>query len=125
MVEAGGITEVNPTLQWAAAEVISSARDLDRFLNALLRGPFLTDRARTELMTVPAARGATHALGIARLDLGDGRVVWGKSGDRPGYNNGVAATLDGSRTLVYSVNTLRMGGDRSPTAMRIIAAAFG
>ncbi|CAL9650474.1 D-alanyl-D-alanine carboxypeptidase [Actinosynnema sp. ALI-1.44] len=119
------VTEVNPTLQWAAAEVISSARDLDRLLNALLRGPFLTDRARAELMTVPTAQGATHALGITRLDLGNGRVVWGKSGDRPGYNSGVAGTLDGSRTLVYSVNTLHMGGDRSPTAMRIIAAAFG
>ncbi|WP_309111724.1 serine hydrolase domain-containing protein [Saccharothrix sp.] len=117
------VTEVNPTLQWAAAEIISSARDLDRFLNALLRGPFLTDRARAELMTVPF-EGASHALGISRLDLGGGLVVWGKSGDRPGYNNGVAGTLDGSRTLVYSVNTLRMGGDRSPTAMRIIAAAF-
>ncbi|MFI9815278.1 serine hydrolase domain-containing protein [Saccharothrix variisporea] len=118
------VTEVNPTLQWAAAEMISSAPDLDRFLNALLHGPFLTDRSRTELMTVPTAPGSVHALGISRLDLGNGLVVWGKSGDRPGYNNGVAATLDGSRTLVYSVNTLHMGGDRSPTAVRIITAAF-
>ncbi|MFT7841523.1 serine hydrolase domain-containing protein [Saccharothrix sp. BKS2] len=126
------VTETNPTLQWAAAEAVSSAPDLDRFLGALLRGDFLTPAQRAELLTVPDAPavpgtnapGTAHALGITRIELAPGLVVWGKSGDRPGYNNGVAGTADGARTLVYSVNTLRMGGDQPDAAVRIITAAF-
>jgi D-alanyl-D-alanine carboxypeptidase len=118
------VTEANPTLQWAAAEAISSAPDLDRFLAALLRGDFLTPAQRAELLDVPDVPGAAHALGITRIELAPGLVVWGKSGDRPGYNNGVAGTLDGERALVYSVNTLRMGGDQPDAAVRIITAAF-
>ncbi|WP_051766226.1 serine hydrolase domain-containing protein [Saccharothrix syringae] len=118
------VTEANPTLQWAAAEVVSSARDLDRLLAALLRGDYLTPAQRAELMDVPDLPGAVHGLGISRIELTPGFVVWGKTGDRPGYNNGVAGTPDGSRTLVYSVNTLHMGGELSATARRVIAAAF-
>lgn len=117
------ITEANPSLQWAASEMISSARDLDRFLDALLRGDLLTGQQRDEMMTLPTP-DAVHGLGITRIPLGGGLVVWGKSGDRPGYNNGVAGTLDGARTLVYSANTLKMGGDQPEAAVRIITAAF-
>ncbi|MEU4740204.1 serine hydrolase domain-containing protein [Actinosynnema sp. NPDC023658] len=117
------VTEANPSLQWAAAEAVSTARDLDRLLSALLRGDYLSPAQRTELLTVPLP-DAAHALGITRIPLTDTLVVWGKSGDRPGYNNGVAGTLDGSRNLVYSLNTLHMGGDQPPTAIRLITAAF-
>jgi D-alanyl-D-alanine carboxypeptidase len=52
-------------------------------------------------------------------------TVWAKSGDRPGYNNGMGATRDLSRRLVYSVNTLHMGGlDQPQVAQRIILATF-
>jgi D-alanyl-D-alanine carboxypeptidase len=119
------VTAVNPSLQWAAAEVISSAPDLDRFLDALLRGDLLPARQRAEMLTLPPdVPGAVHGLGITRIEPAPGLVVWGKSGDRPGYNNGVAGTLDGSRTLVYSVNTLHMGGDQPQAAVNIITAAF-
>jgi D-alanyl-D-alanine carboxypeptidase len=121
------VSEANPTLQWAAAEMISNAPDLDKFLAALLRGNFLTPAQRTELLTVPSlpsAPDAIHALGITRIPLGKDLVVWGKSGDRPGYNSGVAGTLNGSRTLVYSINTLHMGGPQPTTATKIITATF-
>ncbi|NUT49152.1 MAG: beta-lactamase family protein [Saccharothrix sp.] len=117
------VTEADPSLGWAAAEVVSTAADLDRLLAALLRGDFLTADQRAELLTVPLP-GAQHALGITRIPLSADLVVWGKSGDRPGYNNGVAGTLDGSRTLVYSVNTLHMGGDQPATSVALIRAAF-
>ncbi|WP_433267717.1 serine hydrolase domain-containing protein [Actinosynnema sp. CS-041913] len=119
------VTESNPSLQWSAAEIISNAPDLDRLLNAMVRGDLLPAKQRAELLTVPPVPGATHALGIQRIELPSGVVVWGKTGDRPGYNNGAATTLDGSRTLVYSVNTLHMGGDLPAASNRIIQAAFG
>jgi D-alanyl-D-alanine carboxypeptidase len=39
---------------------------------------------------------AVYSAGLTRFDLG-GVTVWAKSGDRPGYNNGMGATRDLSR----------------------------
>ncbi|GAA2672888.1 MULTISPECIES: serine hydrolase [Actinosynnema] len=117
------VTAANPTFQWAAAEAVSSARDLDRLINALVLGDLLTERSRTELLTRPLP-GAAHGLGVTRIELG-GVVLWGKTGDRPGYNSGVAVTEDGARTIAYSVNTLDMeAGELPRTAERIITAAL-
>jgi D-alanyl-D-alanine carboxypeptidase len=131
------ITAANPTYQWAAAEMISNAPDLDRFLTALLSGRLLPP-AQTALLfavpDVPAFDGdqdpdnnprAHLGYGLARLPVGD-LVFWGKTGDRPGYNNGMAATADLTRRVVFSVNTLHMGGSEQPEiTKRIIAAVAG
>ncbi|MEU8657937.1 serine hydrolase domain-containing protein [Actinoplanes philippinensis] len=116
------VTRANPSLQWAAAEMISTAADLDRFLTALLGGRLLPARELRAMLTVP--KNGTYGCGLSRLQLPDGREIWGKSGDRPGYNNGMGATRDLSRRLVYSVNTLTMGGDTPAIVEKIMAAAL-
>ncbi|OLF13629.1 hypothetical protein BU204_26380 [Actinophytocola xanthii] len=131
------ITEANPTFQWAAAEMISNAPDLDRFLVALFSGRLLPP-AQTALLfevpNVPAYDGDTNPANNPRAHLGHGLAkfvmgkveFWGKTGDRPGYNNGMAATRDLSRRAVFSVNTLHMGGEVQPEITeRIIAAVAG
>ncbi|MFD8592078.1 serine hydrolase domain-containing protein [Streptomyces sp. NPDC059637] len=125
------ITEASPSLPWAAGGMVSTAADLDRFVTALFRGEVVPKEQLAEMFTVPdvwkhGAEGkekASYSVGLTRYDIG-GLTVWGKSGDRPGYNNGVGATEDLSRRLVYSVNTLHMGGSQPRTAERIIAAAL-
>ncbi|MFC4853395.1 serine hydrolase domain-containing protein [Actinophytocola glycyrrhizae] len=125
------ITAANPTYQWAAAEMISNAPDLDRFLTALLSGKLLP-RAQTALLfRIPDVKvhnsdqDAYLGHGIARLPVGD-IVFWGKTGDRPGYNSGMAATRDLGRRVVFSVNTLHMGGSEQPVvSQKIIAAVSG
>ncbi|GIF04280.1 serine hydrolase domain-containing protein [Actinoplanes siamensis] len=128
------VTRSNPTLQWAAAEIISTTGDLDEFLVALLGGRLLPNWALDAMLTVPDvptwAPGrkedgspASYGAGLTRIPMGD-LVVWGKSGDRPGYNNGMGATRDLRRRLVFSVNTLNMGGEQPLTAQRIVAAAL-
>lgn len=126
------ITEANPTYQWAAAEMISNAPDLDRFLSALISGRLLPP-AQTALLfeipDVPAHGGggvrAHLGHGLAKLMAGD-IEYWGKTGDRPGYNSGMAATRDLERRVVFSVNTLHMGGAEMPRiAQRIVGAVSG
>lgn len=124
------ITLANPTYQWAAAEMISNAPDLDRFLVALLSGRLLP-KAQTDLLfeipDVPLHGGKGRAYlghGIARLPAGK-LVVWGKTGDRPGYQSGMAATRDLARRIVFSVNTLHMGGEQAEIAKRVIGAVSG
>lgn len=123
------VTLANASLQWSAASMISTADDLDRFLVALFTGGVVPEPQLAEMFTVPAVtdfstgKPAVYSAGLTRLDLG-GQVLWGKSGDRPGYNNGMGATRDLSRRLAYSVNTLHMGGDQPARAERIIMAAL-
>lgn len=125
------ITAANPTYQWAAAEMISNAPDLDRFLVALLSGRLLPAAQTAMLFQIPDVKlhgsdqDAYLGHGIARLPVGD-VVWWGKSGDRPGYNNGMAATRDLARRVVFSVNTLHMGGSEQPVvSQKIVAAVSG
>ncbi|MBB4912149.1 serine hydrolase domain-containing protein [Actinophytocola algeriensis] len=125
------ITDANPTYQWAAAEMISNAPDLDRFLVALLSGKLLPKAQTALLFRIPDVKvhesdqNAYLGHGIARLPVGD-IVFWGKTGDRPGYNNGMAATRDLGRRVVFSVNTLHMGGREQPVvSQKIIAAVAG
>ena len=126
------VTRANPTLQWAAAEMISTTGDLDRFLIALLGGRLLPQRQLEAMLTVPCApiwapgtdedgTPAMYSAGLTRLRFGE-LEIWGKSGDRPGYNNGMGATLDLTRRLTFSVNTVNMGGEQPLTAQRIVAA---
>lgn len=117
------VTRANPSLQWAAAEMISTTADLDRFLTALLGGRLLPPRQLEAMLTVAA--GGPHSAGLTRLPLDvDGSAVWGKSGDRPGYQSGMGATADLRRRLVYSVNPLAMGGEQAAVAQRIVLAAM-
>lgn len=125
------ITEANPTYQWAAAEMISNAPDLDRFLVALLSGRLLPKAQTALLFQIPDVelygtdQPAYLGHGIARLMAGD-TEFWGKTGDRPGYNNGMAATRDLGMRVVFSVNTLHMGGSEQPVVTRkIIGAVAG
>jgi D-alanyl-D-alanine carboxypeptidase len=131
---AGGwvdVTEAEPSLQWSAASMISTTDDLDRLLVALFRGRLLPPHELREMFTVPPVKmygtdeQAVYSAGLTRFVIG-GRTIWAKSGDRPGYNNGMGATRDLSRRLVYSVNTLHMGGSEQPAvSQRIIFAALG
>lgn len=126
------ITEANPTYQWAAAEMISNAPDLDRYLTALMSGKLLPPAQTKLLFEIPdvplyEGGGARAYLGhsLARFVAG-GFEFWGKTGDRPGYNNAMAATHDLTRRVVYSINTLHMGGAEQPkVAQKIIAAVSG
>jgi D-alanyl-D-alanine carboxypeptidase len=123
------VTDADPSLQWSAASIISTAPDLDRLLVALFSGRLVPRPQLEEMFTVPdvemAGGGpAVYSAGLTRLPYGD-RTLWVKSGDRPGYNNGMGATRDLSERLVYSVNTLHMGGDDQPVvSQRIVAAAL-
>jgi D-alanyl-D-alanine carboxypeptidase len=109
--------------------MVSTTADLDRFLVALFKGRLLPRAQLEEMFTVPDVPSvdggrASYSAGLARFEV-NGLTLWGKSGDRHGYNNGMGATRDLRRRLVYSVNTLRMGQEPPPITGRIIVAAVG
>ena len=131
------VSTANPSLQWAAAGIVSTPADLDRFLVALFGGELLPPAELELMFTVPAGTktydgdadpdnnpDAAYGMGLGKFQVG-ALTVWGKTGDRPGYTSGMGATRDLSRRLVFSVNTLHMGGEQPVRAQRIIGATFG
>ncbi|MFF7309808.1 serine hydrolase [Streptomyces sp. NPDC008137] len=116
---------------WAAGDVISTTADLERFTKALFQGRVVRGPLLEEMFTLPevtdfkTGKPAAYSVGLSMTELG-GREVWGKTGGRWGYNAAIASTRNGSRTLVYSVNsTDAKGQGMNKVAENIMVAAYG
>ncbi|MGC4975213.1 serine hydrolase domain-containing protein [Streptomyces sp. DT199] len=125
------VTVWGATDAWAAGNIISTTADLETFTRALFRGRIVRGPLLEEMFTLPEVTDfrtgelAAYSVGLSMKVLG-GREVWGKTGGRWGYNAAIASTRDGSRTLVYSVNsTDAKGQDMNRTAEKIMVAAYG
>ncbi|MER7844711.1 serine hydrolase domain-containing protein [Kitasatospora sp. NPDC096077] len=122
--------------------MVSTPADLDRFLRALLGGGLLPPQQMHDLLTLPRdASGrllpydgsgdcqlgpdkgrACYSAGLLALPLQDGTVLWGKTGHDLGYSDGIFATADLRKRLVYSVGF--SNGTPAP-ALRLAAVTFG
>ncbi|MFF5844145.1 serine hydrolase domain-containing protein [Streptomyces massasporeus] len=125
------VTVWGATDAWAAGNIISTTADLETFTRALFRGRIVRGPLLEEMFTLPevtdfrTGKPAAYSVGLSMKVLG-GREVWGKTGGRWGYNAAIASTRNGSRTLVYSVNsTDAKGQDMNRTAEKIMVAAYG
>ncbi|WP_316740992.1 serine hydrolase domain-containing protein [Streptomyces sp. MK7] len=117
------VTDWNMSDRWAAGDMISTTADLQRLLVALFRGRVVPEPQLREMFTVPGLPGARYGAGLERIEL-NGKVIWGKTGSRPGYATAIAATRDLSRTLVYDVTATDAKGDGAGTAERFGYPAF-
>ncbi|MBL1069024.1 serine hydrolase [Streptomyces sp. 7-21] len=127
------ITEINPSVYHGAGSMISTARDLDIFLDALLAGRLVRPPLLEQMLTPGAGTVAElpvfgYGLGTQRLDLsgeGSGPYVYGSGGGLQGYITLMFGTRDGRRRLVASL-TLATDNELSPlpTLMRLARAVF-
>ncbi|MEU6588097.1 serine hydrolase domain-containing protein [Streptomyces sp. NPDC046881] len=117
------VTDWNMSDRWAAGDLISTTADLERLLVGLFRGRVVPEPQLREMFTLPDVPGARYGAALERFEA-NGRVIWGKTGSRPGYATVIAATPDLSRTLVYSVNATDAKGDGLAVAQRFAYPAF-
>ncbi|MEW2286277.1 serine hydrolase domain-containing protein [Streptomyces sp. NPDC047841] len=117
------VTDWNMSDRFAAGDLISTTADLERLLVGLFRGRVVPQPQLKEMFTLPDVPGARYGAALERFEV-NGRVIWGKTGSRPGYATVIAATPDLSRTLVYSVNSTDAKGDGLATAQRFAFPAF-
>ncbi|MEU8754643.1 serine hydrolase domain-containing protein [Streptomyces chartreusis] len=114
------------TASWAqsAGAVISSTRDLNTFLSALLGGR-LTSKAQLAQMQrwVPAGSTTAYGLGLRRRDLSCGVSVYGHTGAVQGYYSYAFASKDGKRSLA-AVATASNNGTLHNTMLRTLESAF-
>ncbi|MEU4607688.1 serine hydrolase domain-containing protein [Kribbella sp. NPDC023972] len=96
-------TMMNPSLDWAAGEMISTAQDVNAFFAALLGGRLLSAETLAEMR---GYREATplfdYGLGLQRFHLPCGRSIEGHSGQLLGYTTySLHGTTTGA-TLSYN-----------------------
>jgi CubicO group peptidase (beta-lactamase class C family) len=97
------VTAINPSVAGASGEMISSARDLNRFLDALVSGELLRPAQLKEMKTpsqAASSSGREYGLGLERWALPCGGEYWGHGGDIFGYETAGGATADGRQATV-------------------------
>ncbi|WP_405167139.1 beta-lactamase family protein [Nocardia sp. NBC_01499] len=98
------ITRQNPSWAGAAGEIISTTRDLDTFVTALLGGRLLAPPLLAEMRAVRAiGPDAGYGLGLAQLEFTPDCVGLGHNGGVPGYYTDMYSTADGTRRIEVSV----------------------
>ncbi|MFG2602504.1 serine hydrolase domain-containing protein [Streptomyces sp. NPDC048514] len=100
------------TVSWAqsAGAIISSAKDLNTFYSALLRGKLLSAARLADMERFQRVGDTTaYGLGLRRRDLSCGISVYGHTGAVQGYYTYAFATKDGGRALTAVVNTSNNG----------------
>lgn len=96
---------------WASGGIISTPKDMTAFIRGYAGGKLVSDRTRRQQLkwvdgaSEPAGPGTNNAgLAIFRYSTRCG-VVYGHTGNFPGYTQLVAATPDGERSLTVSLTT--------------------
>jgi D-alanyl-D-alanine carboxypeptidase len=114
------------TVSWAqsAGALISSTRDLNTFLSALLGGR-LTSAAQLAQMErwMPSGTSQAYGLGLRRRDLSCGVSVYGHTGAVQGFYTYAFASKDGKRALAAVANTSNNGTVLN-TMLRTLDSAF-
>ncbi|WP_250572885.1 serine hydrolase domain-containing protein [Nonomuraea sediminis] len=111
-------TRMNPSLDWAAGEMISTTADLERFMSALLGGK-LTSAASLRAMRTPVETGVGfgYGLGLQEYTLPCGKV-WGHSGELIGYLT-FAFRSDTGKSMTMSINP----STRNPSTAEVMGIA--
>ena len=126
------VTEIQP-FGWGGGEMVSTARDVARFLQALLGGELLAPSLRAELLTtVPSdwEESVGYGLGIEEVSSLMGvadslcGTAWGHLGFSFGYTTIALASEDGERQVVILVNTLLWSDEAWPALGALTWACY-
>lgn len=126
--EAGAplVDSTRQTVSWAqsAGAMISSARDLDTFFSALLRGRLISAAQLAQMQQwTPVNSVQGYGLGLRRRDLSCGVSVYGHTGTVQGYYTYAFTSKDGRRSVTAVANTSN-NVDVLNTMARTLDAAF-
>ncbi|MFD4506841.1 serine hydrolase domain-containing protein [Streptomyces sp. NPDC058457] len=101
------VDATDQTVSWAqsAGAIISSARDLDTFYSALVRGKLTSAARLAEMERFTRVNSTTsYGLGLRRRDLSCGVSVYGHTGAVQGYYTYAFTSKDGRRSLTALAN---------------------
>jgi D-alanyl-D-alanine carboxypeptidase len=108
---------------WAAAGMVSTADDLQRFFSALLEGRVVRPALLREMKTVVPAGRLGYGLGIAAFPTPCG-AAWGHTGNAQGAITVAWNTADASRQMVLVVNAYPLSPELEAAVRALQDAAF-
>jgi len=119
------VTIYNMTWAGAAAALVSTGHDLNRFYAALLTGRLLPAAQLKQLKhVVPIDATDGYGLGIDNMRI-CGQTVWGHVGNVPGYRTYSYSTADARRQITISAGRgLTAGPDMDAAVSAMIATEF-
>ncbi|MFD7976191.1 serine hydrolase domain-containing protein [Streptomyces sp. NPDC059071] len=111
------VTRLNPSIAYAAGEMISDSNDLQTFYRALIKGRLLPAAEMKELTdTVATSRDGgdvRYGLGLMQAKLSCGKEIWGHSGGIHGSSSQAVVTRDGEHSLAGNFNADWTGDTQS------------
>ncbi|MBN9743666.1 serine hydrolase [Amycolatopsis sp. A1MSW2902] len=96
------VTDLNPSMAWAAGEIISTTADLDKFVRALAAGRLVPPDLLKQ-MTTPRSATEEYGLGLRTPTTTCGVRVFGHTGGIPGFQTVAFTSPDGKRRVEASV----------------------
>ncbi|KJK49689.1 beta-lactamase [Lentzea aerocolonigenes] len=117
------ITRLNPSVAWAAGEVISTTRDLDTFITALAGGKLLKPAQQQEMSRTTAVSPG-YGLGLQVETLPCGTKVWGHSGGIPGYSSQMLTTPDSKKRLELNATSAPVTGNPGDAFNKLLTEVF-
>jgi D-alanyl-D-alanine carboxypeptidase len=108
---------------WGAGAIVSTAADLARFFESLLRGRLLPPRLLREMKALVPAGRLRFGLGlvVSRTPCGP---AWGHTGNADGYVTVAWNTEDATRQTVMMVNTSPLPPTAETAFRRALTAGF-
>lgn len=119
------ITRMDPSLGWAAGQLVSTPADLGRFMQALVDGELLAPAQLAQMRRTVRAPGFDadpgwrYGLGLASHRLSCGGLAWGHGGDIQGFETRNLVTDDG-RWAVVAVTALPTSLDQVADVSRTV-----
>ena len=113
---------MNPSVMGASGEMISTARDLNRFFAALLGGRLLPIHLLDDMRT-PGVAGGRYGLGLAWRDTACGVRVFGSDGDTLAYQSWSFTSQDRRRQVTVAL-TPTFSGDPDDAVDAFLNDAF-
>ncbi|WP_434439036.1 serine hydrolase domain-containing protein [Lentzea sp. E54] len=117
------ITRINPSVAWAAGEMISTTRDLDMFATALASGRLLKPAQQQEISRTTAV-SPSYGLGLQVDTLPCGTKVWGHGGGIPGYSSQLLTTPDTKKRFELSATSAPVAGDPGEAFNKLLTEVF-
>ncbi len=117
------ITRINPSVAWAAGEMISTTKDLDTFGVALASGRLLKPAQQQEISKTTAVSPG-YGLGLSVETLPCGTKVWGHGGGIPGYSSQLLTTPDTKKRLELSATSAPTAGDPGDAFTKLLTEVF-
>ncbi|WP_394615753.1 serine hydrolase domain-containing protein [Lentzea sp. JNUCC 0626] len=117
------ITKMNPSVAWAAGEMISTTRDLDTFIDALADGKLLKPAQQKEISKTTAVSPG-YGLGLQVETLPCGAKVWGHGGGIPGYSSQLLTSPDTKKRFELNATSGPTEGNPGEAFNRILTEVF-